>query len=202
MFFSLEMNEVGVKYILLNQVKRMTAEQRAKLNDNLIIVPRGYSMGLDEIERLVRQVQPDGVFIDTMSDTAKKELTDESEARRIVSWDALLRNELGIFTWWNHHTRKANSDNKAPVKISDVYGSFLYAAKMESIMILHGSRDNKGPIRWFKPKIRYGQSDKDGTDIFRDNATLTFDLKKGEKTFSVSPDPKPVDGPSGTSPPM
>lgn len=187
LFFSLEMNELGCKYILANQVKGLDKEQLARLRDSFWVVPRGYAMSLEEIETEVKRLEPNGIFIDTMSETVKDKLTEENEARRVVTWDAKIRNELGIFSWWNHHTRKANSENKAPIKISDIYGSFLYAAKMESIMILHGSRDNKGPIKWVKPKVRFGQSDKDGVDIVR-TPNLTFDLKNKVADASNKPD--------------
>ncbi len=129
LFISMEMGHADLKYFVEQMAAELTAEERAVLNENFFVWPLGHGVmlgspdGQKTVERLVGKYRPDGVFFDSLGMVTTDELTDEGTVKVIMDWQARLRADTGVFTWFLHHNRKAQSTNKKPNKLADVYGS-------------------------------------------------------------------------------
>jgi KaiC/GvpD/RAD55 family RecA-like ATPase len=129
LFISMEMGHADLKYFLEQMAETLTAEERELLKANLFIWPLGHGVMLGEksgqqkVEALIEEYKPDGVFFDSLGMATTDELTEEGVVKQIMDWCARLRKDTGIFAWFLHHNRKAQSTNKKPNKLADVYGS-------------------------------------------------------------------------------
>ena len=129
MFYSMEMGHADLKYFISQMDMGLTDEERDLLQTNLIFVPLGHGIMLDrkedqdEIEAMVELHHPIGVFFDSLGLATTDDLSSESAVKTIMDWNARLRVNAGVFTWFIHHNRKAQSTNKKPNKLEDVYGS-------------------------------------------------------------------------------
>jgi hypothetical protein len=125
----MEMGHADLKYFLEQMAETLTAEERELLKANLFIWPLGHGVMLGEksgqqkVEALIEEYKPDGVFFDSLGMATTDELTEEGVVKQIMDWCARLRKDTGIFAWFLHHNRKAQSTNKKPNKLADVYGS-------------------------------------------------------------------------------
>jgi archaellum biogenesis ATPase FlaH len=129
LFISMEMGHADLKWFVENMASELTAEERELLNENLLLWPLGHGVmlgnkeGQQTVENLVAKHSPDGVFFDSLGMVTTDELTDEHTVKVIMDWQARLRADTGVFTWFLHHNRKAQATNKKPNKLADVYGS-------------------------------------------------------------------------------
>lgn len=129
LFISMEMGHADLKYFVENMAQELTPEERQLLTENLLFWPLGHGVmlgtpdGQKTVEQLVEKHRPDGVFFDSLGMVTTDELTDEGTVKVIMDWQARLRANTGVFTWFLHHNRKAQSTNKKPNKLADVYGS-------------------------------------------------------------------------------
>lgn len=129
LFISMEMGHADLKYFVEQMAETLTAEERVTLKENLFLWPLGHGVMLGEksgqqkVEALIEEYKPDGVFFDSLGMATTDELTEEGVVKQIMDWCARLRKDTGVFTWILHHNRKAQSTNKKPNKLADVYGS-------------------------------------------------------------------------------
>lgn len=147
LFISMEMGHADLKHFVEAMAADLTAEERDLLRQNLFIWPLGHgvllntSEGQQAVERLVKEFSPDGVFFDSLGMVTTDELTDEHTVKVIMDWQARLRANHDVFTWFLHHTRKAQSTNKKPNKLADVYGSQYITSYATTVLGLwpHGT---------------------------------------------------------------
>lgn len=197
LFFSFEMSAPGFQSVLRQQVHTLSQDERSLLAGHFHITAPGTRLPYSEVEKIIETIRPSGIFFDSMSSMALGRMSDEEEAQRITAWDAEIRKNYGNFTWYIHHNRKANSENKDPTKGQDVYGSYIYNAKFDSVINLSKYTPEKKPSEWYykATKTRYGEFDTVGkpTKLIR-MPGLTFALDP-----AVNPTPKDLKEEFGTN---
>ena len=140
MFFSMEMGHADLKYFVEQMDVELTDEDRITLQQNLIFIPTGTGVMLDnasqqrEVESLVAKYKPDGVFFDSLGLASTDDLSNESTVKTIMDWNARFRVNFDCFTWYIHHNRKAQGTNKKPNKLEDVYGSLYITSNASTVL--------------------------------------------------------------------
>lgn len=183
MFWSLEMGLADIKYFLSIMSQDFTDEERAQLEQNLLIAPLGEPFYLDNpngqaaFQNVLEQLRPDGVFVDSLGSTSTTELSSESTVKTLMDFNDRVRKRFDCFTWYIHHHRKATSDNKKPNKMSDVYGNQYLVNRATSVYCLW---QGAGVIDVIPLKKRLGPVEADW-QIAR---TSTLNFYKKEKAFA------------------
>lgn len=142
LFWSMEMGHPDLKFFLSTMCQGMSQDDLLLLEQNLLIAPLGESFYLDmtktqeQFKEIISEFKPDGVFLDSMGSSASGAITDESTVRAIMDFNDVLRQRYGVFTWFIHHMRKAQGDNKKPNKQSDVYGNIYLVNRATSVYCL------------------------------------------------------------------
>lgn len=163
MFFSLEMGHADLKYFLSQMVSHLPPAQLDLLSKNLFLIPLGEALYLDDdavrktIDTVFGEYEPDGMFFDSLGSSTPDELSSESTAKSIMDWNERIRNRYGIFTWWIHHNRKANALNKAPNKLSDVFGSQYITARPTSVFCVWPGKPGSPHLKIIPLKQRLAQ---------------------------------------------
>lgn len=141
-FFSLEMGLADLKYFLDIMKEDLTEAEQHLLQENLKFIPYGEALYLDKepiqkkVEELIKEHNPDGVIYDSMGSTTADELSSETVVKAITDWDARIRKHNNVFSWFIHHQRKAQAQNKKPKSLSDLYGNQYIAARATSVYCL------------------------------------------------------------------
>jgi hypothetical protein len=141
-FFSLEMNAAEIKEFMQLMATSYTPEQQQILEQNLLIFPLGEPLYLnkketrEQVEQTVADFKLDGIIVDSMGSTTDGSLSDEVAVRTLIDWNDSFRQRSGAFTWFIHHHRKGNGDNKKPNKLDDVYGNMYITARATSVICL------------------------------------------------------------------
>jgi hypothetical protein len=157
-FLSLEMDQTELVYILREQTSHYDTDEKTLLENNAIYFPMGQPFDFtnkdnqDRIKHEISKCELDGLIIDSLSSTTPKELSGEEEAKRLFDFDASLRQTFGIFTLYIHHNRKAQSDNRKPVKLADLHGSVHLAGKTGTVVFLWPEAN--GEVSVISPKVR------------------------------------------------
>jgi hypothetical protein len=142
LFFSFEMGHPDLKYFLTMMNESLNDADRALLQSNFILVPYGEPLYLDsdrgrkQYEAIISDVQPDGVFIDSVGSITSGSLTSEETVKNIVDYNDHIRKKYSVFTWMIHHMRKAQAENKKPNKLADVYGNQYLVNRATSVYCL------------------------------------------------------------------
>lgn len=158
-FFSLEMSHVALLFFIEAIAKEFTDEQKATLNENLILVPLGEVISLDRTEgmefvfSLLDGINPDGIIVDSIGKVTMKGLEEEM-ARLLNVQFKVIRDRYKAFMWFVHHNRKASENNKKPVSLGDVYGNQYLTADMTSILILWSDFKTDSEIEIIPVKMR------------------------------------------------
>lgn len=155
LFFSLEMGHADLKFFLSTMCKSMTEQDLMLLEQNLLIAPLGEAFYLDQskeqaqFERILEDFQPSGVFIDSVGSSSSGQVTDESTVKSLMDFNDKIRQRHGVFTWFIHHNRKAQGDNKKPNKMADVYGNQYLVNRATSVYCLwpHGDSIEVLPLK-------------------------------------------------------
>lgn len=184
-FFSLEMGLADLKYFLSIMAPDLTAEDLTILQQNLKFIPYGEALYLDKepvqkkVEVLIKDFKPDGVIYDSMGSTTADELSSETVVKAITDWDARIRKNYNVFSWFIHHQRKAQVQNKKPKTLSDLYGNQYIAARATSVYCLWAEG---GSLELLCLKKRLARMDepigieRTGTlNFIRGNLDLNFD---------------------------
>jgi len=130
------------------------------LESNFLILPFGEPKHFNDKE-VIAQIMAfvgdnhlDGIFIDSLSSTTPGDLASEKETKFIFELDARVRSTFTCFTFYVHHNRKAQADNKRPNKLADLHGSVHIQSKPNTVLTLW-PLDQKGDRIAFKPlKLR------------------------------------------------
>jgi hypothetical protein len=142
LFWSLEMGHMDLKYFISTMAEDFNDEELMLLEQNLIIAPVGEAFYLDnakgqqQFREIVDSLNVDGVFIDSVGSTTSGSISDEGTVKTLMDFNDSLRQSLGIFTWYIHHNRKAQGDNKKPNKLADVYGNQYLVNRATSVYCL------------------------------------------------------------------
>lgn len=171
---SLEMDVVELKYIFEKQAKDFELKELWNENVRIYSFDEG---SLTAFERVLQESKPNIVIIDSLSEMSNEDLK-EAEARAIMRWFKKMRRTYGCAFIVIHHNRKANDNNKKPRKLSDLYGSFVFAKLSETVVSLWQD-EGKTVIELDVLKARFG--DKPTTSLLR-TENLTFRLvESGDK---------------------
>lgn len=142
LFVSMEMGILELKYVREHQIVSYTEEERVVLENNLRYHPQGYPIyfNRDEhkvmLEEVIQREKVDCVIFDSLGSMTEQELSKETDAKNLMDWNDHLRAELGIATIIIHHHRKAQTGNKRPNSISDIYGSHYFTARATTVMTM------------------------------------------------------------------
>lgn len=156
---SLEMDIMEAKYIFLAQGKVFSAEPTVGLwNENLrIYAPEADMSNFSAYEKVMRDFKPQVLIIDSLSELAAEDLK-ESEARTIMRWIRRMTKEYECAIILIHHNRKASDGNKKPRKLGDVYGSYIFAKTVSTVISLW-EEEAKGYIELDPLKVRFGKKE-------------------------------------------
>lgn len=184
-FFSLEMSLPGIKFFLSKMVPKMTKEQITLLQEHLKIIPLGQAMEVQGahnsqlIRSVIEEHELDGIFIDSLGRTNHKDLSKDENVRPLMDWDATLRNQYKIFTWYIHHNRKESVGNKKPKTIDDVFGSGYITASIDDGYTLWSNDPLHKVVEFINIKHRYSRLENPYLVEFTDGFNLAeqTDLK-------------------------
>lgn len=183
--FSLEMGHSDLKAFMQLQMNYYTDEEVSTLGKKLQVFPLGESLYLDnpevakQFEAIVREHELDGVVIDSLGSCVSGSLSDDTHMRAFMSWCDSFRARTGKFMWFIHHNRKANSDNKKPKKLDDIFGSQYITGRATSVVTLYGDPTvNKNKLEFIPLKIRMGALP-NAMNIYRTEYLLFTDKNVG-----------------------
>lgn len=186
-FFSLEMGLIDIKHFLTTMTKFYTPEEQELLEKNFKIYPLGEPLYMNrpEVRAVVEQAIVEdglqGVFIDSLGSATDAELGDDKAARAFMGWCDHVRQKYGCFVWIIHHHRKAQSDNKRPNKLGDVFGSQYYTSHATTVMCLWAA-GVKGVLDLLPLKVRLSPMP-DPIQIVRDSTLHFRKLTPGSVTI-------------------
>jgi len=156
---SLEMDIIEAKYIFVLQGKDFALQPTVNLwNDNVrVFAPDADSSSFGAYEKIMKDFKPDVLIIDSLSELATEDLK-ESEARSIMRWIRRMTKEHECAVILIHHNRKASDGNKKPRKLSDLYGSYIFAKTVSTVVSLW-EEESKGYIELDPLKVRFGKKE-------------------------------------------
>lgn len=159
LWFSLEMIAPALQYFTHQMQPAFDEKQMDMLEENLKIVPLGEVLPLDTeagkvfIEALIEEYEPDVIMIDSMGKVTHESLNDETKAKKLNAYYAVLRKKYDLSIWFVHHNRKANGDNKKPKELSDVYGNQYISADLTSAISLWKDDDGNIELNVIKSRL-------------------------------------------------
>lgn len=151
---SLEMEVVELKYILARQASGYDNLTLWDSNTKVFTYEEG---SLGAYEKTIEKHRPDVLIIDSLSELANDDLA-ESEARKIMRWLKKMRRLYDCSMIVIHHNRKASDTNKKPRKLSDLYGSFIFAKLSETVISLW-AEEGSNLIELDTLKTRFGRTE-------------------------------------------
>jgi len=139
-FVSLEMGHADLKFFMETMSQNLTDAEKEILNTNLLLIPLGQGISLEsgsvqrQVNSLLDKHAPNGIIFDSLSVSTESDLSEESGLKKVFMYVNSLRESRDVFIWFIHHNRKAQSQNKTPNKLSDVYGSFLITSQPTTVI--------------------------------------------------------------------
>lgn len=140
-FFSLEMGLDELKFFLQQMQHGFTPEEQDVLEEQLQFFVLGEPLYMSredvrkQLDQIVGDLKLDGIMVDSLGSASEESLSDE-KFKNFFHWNDNFRQRHNIFTWYIHHHRKANGDNRTPNKISDVYGNQYITSYATSVVCL------------------------------------------------------------------
>jgi KaiC/GvpD/RAD55 family RecA-like ATPase len=185
-FISLEMGLLELKLVRQAQLCNYSEEEQLLISEGLRHLPVGYPIyfNREENKRMVEElIQREGIeciIFDSLGSMTEQELSKETDAKNLMDWNDHLRAELGISTIIIHHHRKAQSGNKRPNTISDIYGSHYFTARATTVMTMWDSK-KAGLIEVSFQKMRL--SKRESPWAIRRKDDLTFEITSDKIEF-------------------
>lgn len=185
---SLEMSHISLKYFMQQIAQEYNEEDRALLQENLIIIPLGEPIAFDKdagiqfLFTILDDIKPEGIIVDSIGKLTMNELN-EATAKTLNARFHMIRGRYNAFMWFIHHNRKASENNKKPTDLSDVYGNQYLTAEMTSVIILWRDTKGENEIEVIPVKMRLSKEMK-AFKVIR-NENLQFDLKKNVDALAV-----------------
>lgn len=186
LFVSLEMSAVEIKDFLTTMTRGLSEEEFELLEQNFKVVTFGESVMLERedhqqyFRELVEETSPVGVFIDSLSYSIGKSPNDDEAVHRAMYFVRRLNRDFGTFTWFVHHDRKPQVNNKKPTGLADIYGSQFIERDITTGMNLWSTNpsDSFAPIELSCTKLRMGTQF--SQKIIKRTDTLNFELVHDE----------------------
>lgn len=165
-FFSLEMPEDNLHYFMKKMFAPFDEDELKLLNNNLLIVPLGYSIRFDNIAEQTRlldlmdQWQPDGIMIDSLG-TNVSNIDDTPAIINLLDfYKKQIMRRYGCFVGLIHHFRKGQVGNKKPSSLYDLFGSQYIGSTCDLVLSLwkDNPADRNEPIavNALKPRMGIG----------------------------------------------
>lgn len=158
-FFSLEMGITDLKHFLQQLQYSFTAEEHDALEENLLIFPLGEPLYFAneavraQLDQVIGDYKLDGIIIDSLGSATEENVSDE-KIKQHFHWNDKIRQKHDLFTWYIHHHRKANGDNRKPNKLSDVYGSQYITSYATTVACLWQTDATPNLIQFIELKKR------------------------------------------------
>jgi DNA replication protein DnaC len=166
LFISAEMGTVDLKVFVGAMNARYSDEPAQKLlAENFYVLPLGEPMYLntkneqDKLKRMCDVLKLDGVIFDSLGSATNKALTDEESTKGLLDFNDTFRKEMGVFSWFIHHNRKATENNKEPSGLADVYGSQYITARATTVLSLWPIKSNVLKVRELKKRLAPEEED-------------------------------------------
>lgn len=159
LWFSLEMNPAALQWFTSKMTGAFTEAQMQELDRNLMMVPMGETLSLDNadgqrfFEALLDEFKPEVLIIDSMGKVTMGSLSEETKAKQLNDYYAKIRKRYGLSFWFIHHNRKANGDNKKPKELADVYGNQYISADVSSAINLWKNEDGTLELSSIKTRL-------------------------------------------------
>lgn len=131
---SLEMDVIELQYIYKHH--SLGFQNHELWNQNCFIIAPDIEGDLRSTTKTLQDIKPNILIIDSISELATEDLASESEAREVMKWMKYTRKSLNLAIMAIHHNRKASDANKKPRKLSDLYGSYLFAKATDTVFSL------------------------------------------------------------------
>lgn len=178
---SMEMPHEELRYLF----DSMQLEQNELLNENMLIMPLGYSVRLGntaaqfELAAKIEEFRPDGIIFDSFGVGIGDDLNSEKVILSALDFvNKVLRHTYGAFVWFIHHNRKPQIGNKSPKKLEDLFGSQYIGAAITTGIGLWPNSQNRELIEVNCLKLRLAK--KFDTFHIRRLSNLDFQLHTAE----------------------
>lgn len=159
LFISCEMGPVDLKVFTDPMTARHSDKELALLSENFFVYPHGEPLylntktGQDQLLRMIHVLKVDGFIFDSLGSATQKALTDEEATKNLLDFNDRLRKEMGVFSWFIHHNRKATENNREPSGLADVYGSQYITARATTVISLWPVQRNIIKVRELKKRL-------------------------------------------------
>ena len=195
LFVSCEMGPVDLKVFTDQITGQFDAEQQMLLSENLYVFPHGEPLyintqkGQDQLIRMADVLKIDGFIFDSLGSATHKSLTDEEATKGLLDFNDRLRKEMGVFSWYIHHNRKATENNKEPSGLADVYGSQYITARATTVLSLWPQPNHILKVRELKKRLAPQEED---WYIKREAQHLRFRRANAEEIATVITHKSPI----------
>lgn len=165
LFVSCEMGPADLKYFTDKITSQYDDESKALLSENLYVFPHGEPLylnspiGQEQLLRMIDVLKVDGFIFDSLGSATSKSLTDEEATKGLLDFNDRLRKNLGVFSWFIHHNRKATETNKEPSGLADVYGSQYITARATTVLSLWPAGHGLLKVRELKKRLAPQEED-------------------------------------------
>lgn len=165
LFVSCEMGPVDLKVFTDQMTSQFDAEQQALLSENFFVFPHGEPLylnskqGQEQLKRMIDVLRIDGFIFDSLGSATNKALTDEESTKGLLDFNDSLRKDMGVFSWFIHHNRKATENNKEPSGLADVYGSQYITARATTVLSLWPLQQGVLKVRELKKRLAPQEQD-------------------------------------------
>jgi hypothetical protein len=139
LFMSLEMDVRELKYVLKKQAVGYSNVLEGSKNLSIIDVPGS----LLQYEELFERVKPDIVFTDSLLELADGDLGNGPELLQLTRWMKRMRRKYNFALIMIHHNRKANTGNKKPNRLEDLFGGVILNKQIDTALVLWQDEDAK-----------------------------------------------------------
>lgn len=158
LFVSCEMGPVDLK-VFTEQMIEPYEDKKQLLSENFFVLATGEPLylntvtGQDKLMRAADVLGIDGFIFDSLGSATSKSLTDEEATKGLLDFNDRLRNNMEVFSWFIHHSRKATENNKEPSGLADVYGSQYITARATTVLSLWPATANVLKVRELKKRL-------------------------------------------------
>ena len=165
LFVSCEMGPVDLKVFTDQMTSQFDSEQQALLSENFFVFPHGEPLylnskqGQEQLKRMIDVLRIDGFIFDSLGSATNKALTDEESTKGLLDFNDSLRKDMGVFSWFIHHNRKATENNKEPSGLADVYGSQYITARATTVLSLWPLQQGVLKVRELKKRLAPQEQD-------------------------------------------
>lgn len=140
LLLELEMGAHHSHRFITTMAQAYDVDQLSTLQQNYIISPLGESVPLHKpegrrfLESLLDELQPTGVYIDSLGEIIA-DLQDDKSVRSFFSYLRTLRNKYKCYFFIIHHPRKSQDGSKKPKSLDDVFGSQYITSSSDFVLL-------------------------------------------------------------------